>query len=183
MAKVQTNFQVAHKAGFRKIDGLRAIAEIVAAHGNDSAFPGDKALEFLLHAGKLRASRKNSPPFHEGGLCLLERIEGIEKKRFCLAGNGLEVNPGVGNGELIAGPRDGDFDFAAFSSFSKSKLLVHKEQQFWRRAGNSGKIVALRGRPQSAGEKQKRRCQESEIVLHEMCLLNANTTGLELPLR
>src|SRR6267143_4098850 len=62
VARVQTNFKDAHKARIGKIDGLRTIAEIVAANSNNGALRDDEGLEFLLHARKFRTGCKDAPP-------------------------------------------------------------------------------------------------------------------------
>jgi len=114
---------------------------------------------------------------------LLEGIEGIEKKCFGRARNGFEVNPGVGNDQLIARARDGDLKCAAFRSLAGFELLAYEEKHFGRRAGDVGRLVDLRGRTQDAGEQEERRRQDSQMALHEMYLLGVKAAGLKSAVR
>jgi len=86
---------------------------------------------------------KNAAPVHHGSVQLLEGIKRIEEKRFRRACEGLQIDPVVGNVQMIARARNGNFQLLSFTRFPKLKFLVDEEQHFRRRAGDIRKIFDL----------------------------------------
>src|SRR5229473_189974 len=103
VAGIQAHLENAQEAGFGKVDGLRAVAEVFAAYGDNRTLGGDEGPEFLLRAAKLWMRGVNPWPVRDGGVHLLEGIEGIEEKSFRGAGNRFQVDPVIGKVEMFAG--------------------------------------------------------------------------------
>src|SRR5580658_6831299 len=86
---------------------------------------------------------KQLPPDDIGFLHLLEGIEGIERECFRRSGDGLKIDPGVGDIQPVAGMHYRELKLLPRAFASKFELLVDEKKYFRRRGGRTSRFFGL----------------------------------------
>src|SRR5580704_12804631 len=120
------------------------VAEIVSAYGDNCAFARFEFPNFPLQAGQFGMSGINLSPPSVGVVHLFERVEGIEGKRFGRSGNGLQIDPLIGDTQIPAALCYLGLIILACVFAPEPELLMDEQQKIRRRRWGSGGICRLR---------------------------------------
>ena len=150
----EMDFDDTHVTSVGEVDGIGAVAKVIAAFGDDGALAGEQSGNFVLHFGEFGMRGIDLIPASQGLLDVFVGIEGIEGNRFGLAGNGLEGNPVVGNIEAIAGFGHIDGNFLVGGGFAVLNFLAYENEQVRRSGRRFGGFIL--GEGEGSAEERKR---------------------------
>ena len=154
VARREMDFDDTHVTSVGEVDGIGAVAKVVAAFGDDGALAGEQGGNFILHFGEFGMSGIDLIPAGQGLLDVFVGIERIEGNRFGLSGNGLEGDPIVGNIEAIAGFGHVDGNFLVGGGFAVLNFLADENEQVGRSGGRIRRFVL--GEGEGGAEKRER---------------------------
>src|SRR6266852_2067978 len=129
---METHFQHAHGVRQRQIDGVDAVAKIVAPYCDDRPLARDQRLDLFLQSRSIRMRGEDLAPRCACLLYLSKRIEWVKRERFRRTRHGFQIDPGIRHTYPIASALDGHSQLRAFALPPELDLLMHQQQQLGR---------------------------------------------------